>query len=196
MELTVTKRSLPYGITLMIASFMGLIAAFVLTLEKIHSLTNPDEGASCDFSVVVQCTTNLGSAQGAIFGFPNPLLGLMAWPFVLVTAVLVLANVKLPKFYWALFLLGTLGGIALVVWLIGQSIFVLGTLCIWCMVTWAAMIPTFVATLTHAGAQGVFGQKLRIFSTKAKGYVFVVTILAYFSIALMAQLRLDWLATL
>jgi uncharacterized membrane protein len=126
----------------------------------------------------------------------EPLIGLMTWPMVLVTAVLVLANVKLPKLYWGAFLAGTTAALALVIWLLTQSIFVLGTLCPWCMVTWFAVIPTFLATLTHAGAEGVFGTKLSTSFAKAKAYVPAVAILAFFTIALLSQLRLDWIATL
>lgn len=193
---TETKRPVFYGVWLLIASFLGLLAAFELTLEKLKALVTPDEGASCDFSVIVQCSANLASAQGSIFGFPNPLIGLMVWPFVLVTGILVLANVKLPKFYWGFFLAGTAAGLTMVIWLLSQSIFVLGTLCPWCMVTWFAMIPTFLATLAHSGAQGLFGEKAKGFFQKSKSYIIAVVILAFFAIALMAQLRLDWIATI
>lgn len=193
---TEPKRSTFYGVWLLLASFLGLGAAFALTLDKLKALVEPDVAASCDFSVIVQCSTNLASAQGALFGFPNPLIGLMAWPFVLVTAVLVLAKVKLPKFYWAGFLAGTTGALVFVIWLMSQSIYVLGTLCPWCMVTWVAVIPTFLATLAHSGANGVFGAKAVAFFTKAKSYVPTVAILAFATIAFLAQLRLDWIATL
>lgn len=190
------KRPLVYGVWLIIASFLGLLAAFTLTLEKIHSLTNPGDGAACDFSIVVQCSTNLASSQGAIFGFPNPLIGLMVWPFVLVTGVLVLLNVKLPKLYWGTFLAGTTAGLIMVIWLMYQSIFILGTLCTWCMVTWTAMIPTFIATLFYSGTQGLFGTRLIKVFEKIKPYTLALDIVIFFSLAVIAQLRLDWLATI
>ena len=46
------------------------------------------------------------------------------------------------------------------IWLIGQSIFVLGTLCPWCMLVWLVTIPLFwVVTLRNA-REGVFGSRL------------------------------------
>ena len=67
-------------IVLILAGVVGWIAAFALTIEKFHALMNPDAGgASCDFSIVVQCTANLDSWQGSVFGFPNPILGLTGW---------------------------------------------------------------------------------------------------------------------
>jgi len=193
---TSRKRSVVYGVWLLIAAGLGLLAAFTLTLDKLQSLVKPDTAASCDFSVIVQCSANLASAQGSVFGFPNPLIGLMAWPFVLLTGVLVLANVNLPKFYWAVFLSGTVLGTVFVGWLITQSIFFIGTLCPWCMVTWFAMIPTFLSTLAHAGQQELFGDKAGRFFAAAKSYIPVTAFAIFVAIALMAQIRLDWIATL
>lgn len=193
---TENKRPVVYGVWLIVAALMGLTAAFELTLEKIKALAEPGVGAACDFSVIVQCSANINSAQGAVLGFPNPLIGLMAWPFILVTAVLVLSKVKLPKFYWAGLTMGTLAGASFAVWLIIQSVYVLGTLCPWCMVTWAAIIPTFIATLAHAGGEGIFGTKASRFFEAAKPYVLALVIVIFAVIALLAQLRLDWIATI
>lgn len=190
------KTNTFYGVWLIVASLLGLLAAFSLTLEKINALTHPKTGALCDFSAVVQCSANLASNQGAILGFPNPLIGLMTWPFVLLTGVLVLSRIKLPKFYWAVFLLGVTGALSFVIWLISQSVFVIGTLCLWCMLTWFSVITVFLATLAHSGSEGVFGDKLSSFFQKSKSYIIAASILIVFAVALVAQLRLDWVATL
>ncbi|MEG0363578.1 MAG: vitamin K epoxide reductase family protein, partial [Aurantimicrobium sp.] len=63
---TDSKRPVGYPVFLIIAGFVGLTAAFALTLEKIHKLLHPEEAASCDFSVIVQCGKNLGSWQGSL----------------------------------------------------------------------------------------------------------------------------------
>lgn len=193
---TTPKRNIVYGVWLSLAGLLGLLAAFVLTIEKIHSITNPDEGASCDFSVVVQCSANLSSAAGAVFGFPNPLLGLMAWPFVLATAALVLFAVKLPKFWWYGFFTGVTGALIFVTWLQFQSIMILGTLCPWCMVTWFAVIPTWLATLAHMGSLGLWSTKAVKFFQGLKAYVPVISLVWFAAIAFWAQLRLDWISTL
>lgn len=191
-----SQRNLFYGIWLFIAGCLGLFAAFELTLEKFKSYVSPEEGASCDFSVIVQCSANLASDQGAVFGFPNPVLGLIMWPFVLASAVLVLFAVKLPKFWWYGFFAGVTFALGFVTWLQYQSIMVLGTLCPWCMVTWIAVIPTWLATTTHLGSLGLWGGKAANFFSGLKAYVPVLSILWFAAIALWAQLRLDWIATL
>ena len=59
--------------------------------------------------------------------------------------VAILAGARFARWFWWLFELGVAGAFVFVIWLIGQSIFVLGTLCPWCMVTWVVTIPTFYA---------------------------------------------------
>ena len=117
------RRPWTLAIWLILAGIVGEIAAFALTLEKLHALANPGEAASCDFSVLYQCTANLDSPQGSIFGFPNPLIGLIGWMAPIVVGVSLLAGARFPRWYWAVFNLGMAGAMALVVYLISQSIY-------------------------------------------------------------------------
>ena len=48
---------------------------------------------------------------------------------------------------------GALGGLALVVWLVTQSLYSIGALCPWCMVVWVVTIAIFwVVTAENASA--------------------------------------------
>src|SRR5690606_24334650 len=49
-------RPTTMAVWLVIAGAVGWWAAFQLTLEKFHALEYPGTSASCDFSVLVQCT--------------------------------------------------------------------------------------------------------------------------------------------
>lgn len=186
------KRHLSYSLTLIIGAILGLIAAFALTIEKIRQLANPGIAASCDFSILVQCGANLNSWQGSLFGFPNPLLGLVGWSMTLVVGVAIWGKVVLPDWFLRLFTLGTFLAQAFVIWLIYVSVFMLGTLCPWCMVTWVATIPVFISTITWTLKEGIWGERFM-----AKGYQLYAwnlpLILIGFAIpAVIAQFRLDW----
>ena len=87
-----SRPSLPLAILLVVGGIVGLIAAFALTLDKIAVLEDPNFNPSCNFSVLVQCGTNLRSAQGSAFGFPNPLLGLMMFPAPILVGVASIAG--------------------------------------------------------------------------------------------------------
>ena len=145
----------------------------------------------CNVGVLVGCSTNLASWQGSVFGFPNPFIGMMAWPVVITIGVAVLAGAQFARWFWIGFNVGVLGAIVFVGWLIAQSIYVLDVLCPWCMLTWSVTIPTFFATMVHLGRNGTFSRSERVKSTASKlmAWVPLATILAYAVVILLAQLR-------
>lgn len=181
------------GSLLIFLGVIGLVAAFALTIEKFHLLENPTASLSCDFSLLVQCGANLNSPQGSIFGFPNPLIGLMAWPVVITIGVALASGSRFARWVWIGFNIGVLGALAFVIWLMTTSIFALATLCPWCMVTWAVTIPTFYAVTLHLLRSGVVpvSQKARRASASLMAWVPLMAILSYAVILLLAQLRLD-----
>lgn len=182
-------RPVVFAVWLIIAGVVGWWAAFQLTVEKFVLLENPEADIGCNFSVVLQCSANLNSWQGEVFGFPNPLLGLAGWIAPLIVGVALLAGARFARWFWALFGVGMTGALAFVIWLISQSIFALGTLCPWCMVTWAVTIPTFFATVLHLFRTGTFpvSEKARERAGRLMIWVPLATILAYAVIIVIAQ---------
>ncbi|MEJ3404038.1 vitamin K epoxide reductase family protein [Rathayibacter sp. YIM 133350] len=188
-----TKPPILLGSLLAILGAIGLWAAFDLTLEKFHVLEHPGSKASCDFSVVVQCGANLASWQGSLFGFPNPVIGVICWSVVITIGVALLARAAFATWFWIGFNVGVLGALVFVIWLMGQSIFVLGTLCPWCMVTWAVVIPLFWIVTLNNLRTGVFpvGQRVRSFADAAYTWIPLITLVCYLVVAIIAQARLD-----
>ncbi|MBX3098580.1 MAG: vitamin K epoxide reductase family protein [Salinibacterium sp.] len=185
-------------VTLLVTGAVGLTASLALTLDKFALLADPNTPLSCNFSALVSCSTNLNSEQGAIFGFPNSLLGLMFWSAVIVVGVGLLAGGHFAPWFWGLFSLGSAAAFGLVVWFIGQSIFVLGVLCPWCMVTWTATIPLFLVVVfdTLRAAEVPIPQPVRRAAATAFNWIPLVTFAAYLLIAVLAQWRLDLFAAL
>ena len=132
------------AVYVLIAGVLGLAAALTLTVEKIEILINPDYVPSCSINPVLSCGSVMVTPQASAFGFPNPLIGIVAFTVVVVTGVLALAKVRLPRWYWAGLAIGTLLGAAFVHWLIFQSLYRIGALCPYCMVVWAVTIPLLV----------------------------------------------------
>ncbi len=190
------KRPIGFSIFLVLIGLVGLIAAFALTLEKIHKLTNPDEAASCDYSVIVQCGKNLASWQGSLFGFPNPLIGLMAWSVVITIGVSVFAGARYPNWFWRGLNIGALVALVFVIWLFSQSVFILGTLCPWCMVTWISAIPLFWVVTFWNMKNGIWGQKVVPSGRALLSWVVIVILVSFLIEAVIAQLVLDWVGNL
>lgn len=192
------SRPLALAVWLVIAGAIGWWAAFSLTTEKLHLLENPGSTASCDFSPLVQCGANLDSWQGSVFGFPNPILGLTGWVAPIVVGAAILAGARFARWFWVLFLLGMTFAFGFVIWLIGQSIYVLGTLCPWCMVTWVVTIPSFYAVLLHTLRIGALPVPagVRRAADALMGWLPLLAVVSYAVIAVLAQLRLDVLDAL
>ncbi|WP_165064277.1 vitamin K epoxide reductase family protein [Marisediminicola senii] len=186
-------RPVALAVFLVVAGAIGFTAAFALTLEKFVLLADPQAALGCDFSLLVQCGRNLTSAQGEVFGFPNPLIGIAGFAAVIVVGMAVLAGGRFAAWFWVLFNIGLAGALAFVVWLVTQSIFVLGTLCPWCMVVWSVTIPLFLAvTLYNASAGNLrLPRGPRRVLASAYGWVPLISVACYLAIAVVAQLRLD-----
>ena len=190
---TASKRPVILALFLIVFGIIGWIAAFALTVEKFALLTDPQAVLGCDLSPLVQCSTNLLSDQGALFGFPNPILGLSGWIAPIVLGAAILSGARFSRVFWLLFNLGVAAAMALVVFLIITSIFFLGTLCPWCMVTWVVTIPTFLAVTFRNVKVGNFGPgaRLKRIGSTLYGWVPAITLILFIVIAVMAQVRLD-----
>lgn len=190
------RREFFFGLFLMLSGAFGLTASMALSVEKIEKLTTPDTGLSCDFSVLVQCSANLDSAQGSAFGVPNPFLGLVGFALVACVGVAVWAVPHFARWFWMLFNIGVAAAFGFVVWLIGQSIYVLGTLCPWCLVVWLTTLPLFFFVTARNLREGVFGRRARRVGAMLWPWMTLMTVAAYLVVAVLAQLRLNVLASI
>ena len=187
------RRPLALAIILIITGAIGWYSAFALTLDKFAVLINPEADLDCNLSVLVQCGANLASWQGSVLGFPNPILGLGGFVAPIAVGVALLAGATFARWFWIAFNIGVAGALAFCIWLMSQSIFALSTLCPWCMIVWSVTILMFwTLTLSNAKA-GVFGARLQPLGSRLFGWVAVITLASYLVVAIVAQLRLDFL---
>ncbi|MCB7135387.1 vitamin K epoxide reductase family protein [Cellulosimicrobium marinum] len=142
------------GWLLVVLGAIGFLASADLTIERYLTLVDPDHALSCTLSVFVDCGPAMGSWQGSLLGFPNPLLGIAGFSVVITSGVVVLAGARLPRWYWLALLGGTTLALALVVFLVWTSLYALVRLCPWCMVVWAVVLPLFWYQVVHAVQEG------------------------------------------
>jgi uncharacterized membrane protein len=140
----------PSAVWILLAGLGGLTAALTLTIEKIELLINPNYVPSCSINPVLSCGSVMQTPQASAFGFPNPLIGIVAFSVVVVTGVLALANVELPRWYWIGLATGTALGVVFIHWLIFESLYRIGALCPYCMVVWAVTVTMFVVVASIA----------------------------------------------
>ncbi|MGB3696390.1 MAG: vitamin K epoxide reductase family protein [Gordonia sp. (in: high G+C Gram-positive bacteria)] len=146
---------------LLICGVLGMAAAVALTLDRIQLLIDPSFVPACSINPIISCGSVMVTEQGRFFGFPNPLLGLPAFAVVLVTAVLSIGRVKLPRWYWAAQAAVTAAGMVLVGYLIFQSIYRIHALCPYCMVVWTVTPIVLVLSLSRALPDSDRGRSMR-----------------------------------
>lgn len=143
-----------FGLLLVITGLLGGLAAAALTVEYINKLRDENYQLACDINPFLTCGEFLGSPQSQAFGFPNVVIGMLAFPVVVATGAILLGGVRLPVWYWRGLLLGTVFGIGFATWLQFQSLTSFRAICPWCALVWTIMIPLFVHTVARSTQNG------------------------------------------
>ena len=122
------------------AGVIGFLASFLQMMEKIELLKNPNTALFCNINAVFSCTNILNVWQSSVFGFPNSLMCISFFAFM-ITAGLVgwtggtindKLRIVLMGFAWFFVGFGF--------WYLWQSIFVVGALCIFCIFCYGAVL--------------------------------------------------------
>jgi uncharacterized membrane protein len=135
------ERWLPW--ILIVAGIIGILAAFIITQDKIHILQDPNYKPSCSINPIVSCGSVMSSDQSNAFGFSNPYIGLVGFPVLVVTGVVMLGGAVLRRWYWLGLNAGLAFGLGFVHWLFFQSVYRIGALCPYCMAVWIVIITSF-----------------------------------------------------
>ncbi|BCL20561.1 vitamin K epoxide reductase family protein [Streptomyces tuirus] len=143
-----------FALLLVVTGAAGLVASWIITLDRFKLLEDPDFTPGCSLNPVVSCGSVLESDQAEVFGFPNPMLGLVAYAIVICVGVSLLAGARFPRWYWLAFDAGCLFGVGFVTWLQFESLYRINALCLWCCLAWAATIPLFWYVTSFAVRQG------------------------------------------
>ncbi|MFF7387224.1 vitamin K epoxide reductase family protein [Streptomyces scabiei] len=138
-----TGGSRAFAILLLITGAAGLLASWVITLDKFKLLEDPNFTPGCSLNPVVSCGNIMKSDQASAFGFPNPMIGLVAYGIVICVGMSLLAGAAFPRWYWLTFEAGALFGVGFVTWLQFESLYRIYSLCLWCCLAWIATVVLF-----------------------------------------------------
>lgn len=148
---SIIAKALPY--VLAVGGALGLAAAFLLMVERIRLAADPDYVPTCSLNPILSCGSIMKTDQAALFGFPNPLLGIVSFAVVTTVGMALLAGAEFRRWFWLGLQVGVLLGVVFVHWLIFQSLYRIGALCPYCMVVWSVTILIFwYVTLANAEA--------------------------------------------
>lgn len=138
-----------YPLLLIIGGIIGLLASFMITIDKIELLKNPTFQSPCNINPVISCGSIMKSSQAEVFGFANPLLGLIGFSVVITIGMALLSGAKFKRWFWLGLEGGAILGLIFVHWLISQSLYIIGALCPYCMIVWTVTIPIFFYTTLY-----------------------------------------------
>jgi len=166
-------------------------------LEKLELAKNPNHQLSCSLNPVLSCGPVINSDAATTFGIPNPILGLINFGATLAIGMGLLAGAKYKKWFWQGLQIGSTLGMILVLWFIYHSLYSIGALCIYCMITWSITWPMFwYITVYNISQQNINIKNKAVSSFITKHHLDILISFYVFVIALIGFRFWDYWQTL
>lgn len=132
-----------YAYVLSVGGTLGLIAMTWQASERVHMLKYPNLSLSCTLNPVIDCSGVLGNHLAAIMGFPNAFLGMIFFAILATSGLMLLSGGAFMSWYRHFVMAVSLVLILFSVWFFGVSLYILGKICIFCVVGWIVSVPIF-----------------------------------------------------
>ncbi|ANZ19818.1 vitamin K epoxide reductase family protein [Streptomyces noursei] len=177
-----------FALLLVITGALGGLAAWVITLDKFELLKDPNFKPACSLNPIISCGSVMQSKQAEVFGFPNPMAGLVGFGVVVAIGMALLAGARFRRWYWLGLNVGTLLAAVFCMWLMTQSLYDINALCLWCTLTWCVTVLMFWYTTVHNLKHGIIPAP-RGLRDAVLEFHWVVPVLWYGVIALLILTR-------
>ncbi|MFE6688907.1 vitamin K epoxide reductase family protein [Streptomyces sp. NPDC057743] len=176
------------AVLLVVTGALGLLAAWIISLDKLELLKDPNFKPACSFNPIISCGSVMQSKQAEVFGFPNPFAGLVGFGVVIAIGMALLAGARFRRWYWLGLNAGTLLASVFCMWLMSQSLYSINALCLWCTLTWCVTIAMFWYTTVHNIKHGILPAPRGLRDAVVE-FHWVVPVLWYGVIALLILTR-------
>lgn len=133
------------GLIIFIFSLTGTIASLMLTIERIHYLSNPNANLLCSINSTFNCKSVMNSPEAEIFGFPNSLLGLIGYSIFITYGLFLMFKSKkyLINIIDYIYFSGSFIAFIFSHWLMYVSVFLIEALCIYCIISYISATNIF-----------------------------------------------------
>ena len=124
-----------------VAAVIGMASTITQIVERVALAENADADLLCDINGTFSCGSVLTSWQSSVFGpIPNAAIGLSVFALTLGVAGAGLLGSALSKATWgvATFFAGFMA--AFTVWFLAQTAFLIGQVCLYCLVIGAMVL--------------------------------------------------------
>lgn len=147
LERSKLDRYYPY--ILLVTGLVALFASVMLMHEHIATLKNPNFKAVCDINPIFSCGSVMQSDQAKAFGFDNTYAGIIGFSILSTIAATLLAGASYKKWFWQGLQAGVTVAQLFIFWLIYQSLFSIGSICLFCMTLWITVTAAFWYTTVY-----------------------------------------------
>lgn len=123
-----------------LGGIVGMTAAFIQILEKLALLQNKNTVLICDVSSIFSCSNVLSAWQSSVFGFPNSIICLILFTTFVAVALVGTTNGKISRGVRLGVHALSLGTLGFALWFLEQSIYSIGSICIFCLLCFAGLL--------------------------------------------------------
>lgn len=155
---------------LLLFSATGLLASFVLTVEKIELIKNPEFIPSCNINPLFSCLSVMKTDYAEMFGFPNTIIGLVGYSVMVTVAMFMLFGGSVNRYFMILANLGGLFAFIFSYVLLYISIYIIGAMCPYCLVSCVSATNIFFVLTIYNLKENTFGFSEKI-NTKMQEYI-------------------------
>jgi uncharacterized membrane protein len=183
---------------LLLSGIGAWFSSFTLAREG-YQLALTGAAPSCDVNPFFSCGSVMQSAQASVFfDTPNQLFGVAGYAMVAIIGAAMLSGATFKRPFWILLLLGLLGSYGWLMWMFIQAVFVIGYLCLYCMVVWAIHIPLWWIILPWALKHGIVSSSpgLKKFGAAWLPYSWILIVINYAVIGLAILIQFPALFSL
>lgn len=172
---------------LSLGGMAGVVAMTWQASERISMLKNPTAPLNCNLNPVIDCGSVLNDRLAALFGFPNAFIGMIVFAMLMLSGLFMLGGTKPNRTYRLIVMLLATVLMGFSAWFFGVSLYVIGKICIFCLVGWLASVPIFVYSLHSwlGDAKKSWLVRARSFITKNHLGIIIATYLIMLAMYLM-----------
>lgn len=141
------------GLVVAAGGAIGVLAAFMLSLEALWRALDPNYIPSCDVDSKLSCSEVAGAWQSALITLPgghpvpNAFIGLPGFAVIVTIGVVMSCGWRAPAWFTWCFRAGVLVAFGFSTWLLEQSLFSIGAMCPWCLTMDAGMVVCMIGTV-------------------------------------------------
>ncbi len=179
------------GWFLFLGGLLSWLAAFTLAREG-YLLVSAGVTPSCDINPFFSCGNVMGSWQAAVFfDAPNQLYGVAGYVIPTVVGLALIQGAKFQRWFWVLFAIGMFAAWVFLMWMFYQAVFVIGFLCLYCMVVWVIHTIVLWPFLAWAAGKGLLGRApwLTRLGNRTLGFMWLPIVVTFAVITLSVRVQ-------